>query len=456
MRRASRFLVAIVLVACGSDGTTAVETVATMRFVTQPTNITAGQSFSVSVELLNQNGIRMTTGNQGVSLSLVGGAGTLGGTATTTAVSGLATFSGLSVTKAGTNMALAASSATLSANSSPFSVHAGTANAQQSSVSASPAPVAINTGTLLTFTFKDSYGNPASAASVSLSSSVVGSTFTPSSGTTGSDGTFVTTFRTPTVGATPITATVDGAAVNLESLTVIDPCANLSTYTLGTTVAGTLAVNSCSSTTSPFAPRDIYTYTLTAQTLVNFTLSSSDVPPGLAPVIPSSGASTWSSALSVPGSINRAVLARPGTYQLIAGSLDRTKVGSYTLSSVLNPNVSAGCWFIYTTLGVSSTFATATSGCTFTPASLTGTFYAVPFYMNVPLPATLSVHVIGTGSFLPLVEIRNQAGTVIASSSSQTGATVAVTSAVTSGAVIVYVTSRTAGVTGGFSITIDP
>ena len=115
MRGLLVLLSGVLLAQCGGDGATAVEMVTSVRFVTQPQNAAAGQAFSVSVELLNQSGSRMTSGGQTVTLSLVGGTATLTGSTSAVAAAGLATFSGLSVTTTGTNLVFLASAGNASA-----------------------------------------------------------------------------------------------------------------------------------------------------------------------------------------------------------------------------------------------------------------------------------------------------------------------------------------------------
>jgi uncharacterized repeat protein (TIGR03803 family) len=72
-----------------------------MIFLQGPPDTTAGAAFSVSVELLDQFGNVATGDSSTVTLSLHKSAGTLGGTLTQAVSDGVATFGGLSVSKAG-------------------------------------------------------------------------------------------------------------------------------------------------------------------------------------------------------------------------------------------------------------------------------------------------------------------------------------------------------------------
>ena len=102
-----------------------------VAFVQQPTNTQAGASItpSVTVEIRDQFGARMTTATNSVTLAIGTNpaGGTLSGTTTRAAVNGLATFPGLSINNAGTGYTLTGSSSGLSgATSSGFDITAAT------------------------------------------------------------------------------------------------------------------------------------------------------------------------------------------------------------------------------------------------------------------------------------------------------------------------------------------
>jgi hypothetical protein len=225
-----------------------------------------------------------------------------------------------------------------------------------------------------------------------------------------------------------------------------DPC-NARTYTLGSSVPGALTTSSCPN----FTHSDVYSYTTTATTFVNFRLTSTAFPPSMLPVVPPNSMAwvfSGSSPMDVPA------LIHAGTTSLIVTSSDTTKIGTYTLSSTPNP-VITGCTNIATTMGVSASFALSTSSCSY-PQLGTG-FFAQPFYSNVPAGVTIRVTVTST-QFSPLVEIRASNGNLLATSAAQTGTTVVVTANVTTAtyAPVIFVTSRTAGQVGTYTITIDP
>src|SRR5207245_9196554 len=83
-------------------------------FTGQPSNTAAGVAITPAVQVTARDGQGNTatgfTGNVTVAIGANPSGGTLAGTATVAAVSGVATFSGLSIDKAGTGYTLVASS----------------------------------------------------------------------------------------------------------------------------------------------------------------------------------------------------------------------------------------------------------------------------------------------------------------------------------------------------------
>ena len=100
-----------------------------LAFVVQPSNTGTGSSITpaVQVEIRDQSGARVTTATNSVTLAIGTNpaGGTLSGTTTVASVNGVATFSGLSIDRAGTGYTLAATSQGLtSAISSAFNLTA--------------------------------------------------------------------------------------------------------------------------------------------------------------------------------------------------------------------------------------------------------------------------------------------------------------------------------------------
>ena len=99
-------------------------------FTAQPSNTAAGASISpaVQVSVEDANGNVVTSDNSSVTVAIGTnpGGGTLGGTLTVAAVNGVATFSDLSINKAGTGYTLTATDGSLTrATSSAFNITAG-------------------------------------------------------------------------------------------------------------------------------------------------------------------------------------------------------------------------------------------------------------------------------------------------------------------------------------------
>jgi hypothetical protein len=143
---------------------------AKLVFAQQPSNAVAGASIAppVTVQVQDANG-NMTSSSVVVTLAIGTnpGAGTLSGTATASAVAGVATFSNLSINKAGTGYTLAASSAGLTgATSSAFNIAAGAA----ASISFSTQPVTSAAGATIPVVahVQDANGNPIAADNVTL------------------------------------------------------------------------------------------------------------------------------------------------------------------------------------------------------------------------------------------------------------------------------------------------
>ncbi len=132
-----------------------------LAFGVQPASTVAGVAISpaVTVQVLDQfnNLVTTDTSNVTVAIGTNPGGGALSGTATVAAVGGVATFSTLSINKAGTGYTLTASDGALTgATSSGFNVTAGAAN--HFAVTA-PANAAAGTAFSVTVTAQDQFNN---------------------------------------------------------------------------------------------------------------------------------------------------------------------------------------------------------------------------------------------------------------------------------------------------------
>ena len=91
-----------------------------LRFVTQPSNVAAGQTFTVSVEVVDNAGQRLPAATNQISLTL--DAASLLGTTSLNAVAGLATFTGLSIPSPANGARITATSGTLTVQSNSFNI----------------------------------------------------------------------------------------------------------------------------------------------------------------------------------------------------------------------------------------------------------------------------------------------------------------------------------------------
>lgn len=253
--------------ACSHTDATGPSAVASLRFVAEPAGVAAGSAFTVTVELLGPDGIRATGARDQVTLSASDSSALVGSTAVL-ASSGTATFRDIRMTRAGAGIFLTAETATQRANSTSFDVSAGPPSAAHSTATTSVTVIAPGDPTPVSFAFGDAYDNPLGNATVSLASSLAGATFTPSSGTTKSDGTFSSTFRSPAGGNAFVTATVGGAQVTIAA--PLPVCLN-PTLTLSSPGAGVLTTSSC---VISGRPTDFYRFTTSTTGDAAFAITS--------------------------------------------------------------------------------------------------------------------------------------------------------------------------------------
>jgi len=140
-------------------------------FTTQPSAATGGATIAPAVKVTarDASGNTVTSFTGAVTLSISAGTGTAGailsGTATGSAVNGVATFSTLSIDRSGTGYRLSATAAGLSgATSAPFTINAGAATRMSFSVQPASSPastiIAGAGGPTIQVTARDALGNP--------------------------------------------------------------------------------------------------------------------------------------------------------------------------------------------------------------------------------------------------------------------------------------------------------
>ena len=198
-----------------------------LAFGTQPSNTAAGSSITpaMTVQVEDTNGNVVTTGTGStasvtVAIGTNPGGGTLSGTTTVSAVSGVATFSTLSTNKAGTGYTLTASSSGLTgATSNGFNITPGAVSAGTSTVVANPTSVTADgaTTSTITVTLLDASSNPVTGKTVTLTAGSGSSTISAASGASNASG--VVTFTVKDTKAETVTYT---AKDTTDSVTITE------------------------------------------------------------------------------------------------------------------------------------------------------------------------------------------------------------------------------------------
>ena len=200
---------------------TAAPVATTLNYKVQPSNTLTGAAITpaVEVEILDQFGARLTSATNSVTLAIDAnpGSGTLGGTTTVAAVSGVATFANLSINNAGTGYTLAASASGLTgATSAAFNITPAPPSASQSTVQAAPTGLTASSGgsaSTITVTAKDANGNAVSGATVVLAATGTGNTLTQPSGATDGSGVATGTLSSTVAESKTVSATIAGVAI---------------------------------------------------------------------------------------------------------------------------------------------------------------------------------------------------------------------------------------------------
>ena len=154
-------------------------------FTVQPSNVTAGNSITPSVQVAIEDslGNTVTTATNQITIAIGTNpsSGTLSGTTQVNAVAGVATFSNLSINKAGTGYTLAASATNLTgATSNAFNVTVGAASKLAFTVQPSNTTAGALIAPSVQVTVEDSQGNTVTTATNQITVAIGTN---PSSGT---------------------------------------------------------------------------------------------------------------------------------------------------------------------------------------------------------------------------------------------------------------------------------
>ncbi len=144
-----------------------------LAFTVQPTNTTAGSLISPAVQVTVQDSFANTVTGSSASVTVaIGsnpGGGTLSGTTTVVASSGVASFSTLSINKSGTGYTLTVSSVGLTgATSAAFNIAAATASQLVFSVQPTTTTAGASISPAVQVTVQDSFGNTVTTAGNSV------------------------------------------------------------------------------------------------------------------------------------------------------------------------------------------------------------------------------------------------------------------------------------------------
>jgi hypothetical protein len=420
-----------------------------LRFVTQPANVGTGAAFSVAVEVLDNTGQRLTTATNPITLTLSGG--TLTGTATANAVAGLATFNGLSISGVATGTIMTATSGTLTVQSSPFNVTAGPPTLAQSSATFAPT-LSSGTPSAATFTFRDAGNNPVANAAVTLTSTIAGTTFAPSSGTTNATGVFTSTITAGASGVGTVTATVGGTGLVFN--VIAGPCA-VGTLTLGTSAVGSVgATTGCSLNNHPAAT---FRFTIPAGNATVVTVSGTG-PGGAAPELAiTADPPTAQTLIFVPTAtaLTQGWLLAPGTY-LATGSSPTGAFGDFTVTTA-NAGVGAAGCVTRVLVPVTATYLgqTLSSGPPPDCVDTSGPFFEDSFAIFDDRQCTITVTATTYDAYLI---IRNTAGAIIGEDDDSGGGTNSrITRQCRNGTapIIIGPSSFDPNITGAYTLTIS-
>lgn len=143
-------------------------------------------------------------------LSPPGGSSLHGDLGKDTDPTGLATFTDLNITGPVGVYTIRFRSGALTEARADVSVTAGPVSGAQSTVTATPASVAVGVATNITVTVRDAGGNPIPGATVALSATGGGNSFGPISGPTDANGQATATYSSTAVGSHTINAAING------------------------------------------------------------------------------------------------------------------------------------------------------------------------------------------------------------------------------------------------------
>lgn len=376
-------VIAFAPASCGKDATG--PAAFRIRFVTQPAGAVAGIAQTVEVELLDDDGTRMTSARDRITLTLTGDPAVRW---FANAVAGVATFDDVIIEATSLSHTLRATLAQLTAVSLPFVVAPAGPSEEHTTIDAGGTEFESNTPFDLTLTVRDAFANGVANSSVSLSAP--GATFTPASGSTGPDGTFTTSVRAPP-GDLTVTVNVDGANYQLASgLTITDACTP-QPMTVPGSVNGMLAAGQ--GCIADGRATRIYQFSVAAEGGVTFQVSPTfdatyevrfePAHPQLAFVTDDPQSTEW--------------LLLPGTYQFRVGASSGS--GTYSVTTTTGPGNTGQIARVLARAGTYTGQSLATDDL------YDGTWYSDVFLIGDIRPCTITVRSTAFDAYLQLFDV---------------------------------------------------
>lgn len=206
-------------VGCGGGGSGPSPTPTKLAFTGQPSNTPAGAAITPALKVAVQGAagstISSSTAPITITLQSSPAGGTLAGTDSVNATSGVATFSDLSIGQPGAGYTLvAASSGLTSATSAPFNIFGAAALIASNAGDGQTAPVGTPVATPPSVIVTDAAGVPVPNVAVTFEVTAGGGTVSPTTPVS-TDGGGVAAVNSWTLGASPVMNTLSAAAGGL-------------------------------------------------------------------------------------------------------------------------------------------------------------------------------------------------------------------------------------------------
>ena len=245
------------------------------------------------------------------------------------------------------------------------------------------------------------------------------------------------------------TASAEPGKRDSALVTVRDACAAPQAYSLGTSVNGSITIADCQS-----GRWDQYDFSLSSATLFSVTVTPATADMQMSTFV---GEVLWGWTAFLGTSTPRYFLGSVGPHRISVGVSDTTQRQTYTFSTTPNPTFPSTCPIVMTTLAVTWSSALSSTCPAYLPSGLTGSFRMQWFEVTLPLNRPFRATVVATG-YRARIELKDPFNVIITSAFAAAPGTPAVltyTSPTYRGAYL-YVTSQTSGALGSYTITIDP